>query len=224
VEPRTTVGVWLLVDVPSVAEWSWPPPRVDLPGGLQLRFEDGIPVDATDLDQALRGPRFELGTGVSVAGDESFETLQLLLATTLDRFCRLAVDRERDGGLAVVSHGADTAAILGEGSLAYLTHLLVKDGNSPAERRSEFIFHAFGPAGEGLAELMVARVRAWDSVVRATGYPRLTVHPADTAERDLPGGHVLSKPSSRLVFQWPALDGDVRGTAAEDLASAGDGR
>ncbi|MFE4822158.1 methyltransferase, FxLD system [Streptomyces sp. NPDC056704] len=199
-------------------------PRVDLPGGLQLRFEDGIPADATDLDQALRGPRFELGTGVSVGGDESFETLQLLLATTLDRFCRLAVDRERDGGLAAVPHGADAAAILGEGSLAYLTHVLVKDGNSPAERRSEFIVRAFGPAGQGLAELMAARVRAWDSVLRATGYPRLTVHPADTAERDLPDGHVLSKPNCRLVFHWPALDGDVRVTAAEDLASAGDGR
>ncbi|MFM9540149.1 methyltransferase, FxLD system [Streptomyces turgidiscabies] len=200
-------------------------PAVDLPGGLQLRFEDGLPADTAGLDQALRGPRYELGTSVSVAGDESFETLQLLLATTLDGFCRLAVDGERDGGLASVPRGADAAAMVGEGSLAYLTHVLVKDGDTPAERRSEFIVHAFGPVAEDLAGQMAARVRAWDSTVRAAGYPHLTVHPPGTADRDLPEGHVLDKAESRLVFHWPSLDGDARlAAAAGDLTSAGDSR
>lgn len=200
-------------------------PAVDLPGGLQLRFEDGLPADTAGLDHALRGPRYELGTSVSVAGDESFETLQLLLATTLDGFCRLAVDGERDGGLASVPRGADAAAMVGEGSLAYLTHVLVEDGGTAAERRSEFIVHAFGPAGEDLAGQMAARVRAWDSTVRAAGYPHLTVHPAGTADRDLPDGHVLDKAESRLVFHWPSLDGDARlAPAAGDPTSAGDSR
>ncbi|MGW0947852.1 methyltransferase, FxLD system [Streptomyces sp. NPDC002623] len=200
-------------------------PTVDLPGRLRLRFEDGLPADTAGLDQALRGPRYELGTGVSVAGSESFETLQLLLATTLDGFCRLAVDGEYDGGPASVPRGADAAALVNEGSLAYLTHVLVQDGDTPAERRSEFIVHAFGPAGEGLAEQMAARVRAWDSTVRAAGYPRLTVYPAGTADRDLLDGHVLDKADSRLVFHWPALNSDTPVAAVADaLTNSGDSR
>ncbi|MFD3842470.1 methyltransferase, FxLD system [Streptomyces sp. NPDC058642] len=182
---------------------------VDLPGALQLRFADGIPANTAGLDQAVQGPRHELATGVHVAGGESFETLQLLLATTLDGFCRLAVNRERDGGLASVSRGADADALVREGSLAYLSHVLVQDGDTPADRRSEFIVHAFGPAGERLAQRMAARVRDWDSTVRSTGYPHLTVHPAGTADQDLPAGHVLDKPDSRLVFHWPALDSNT---------------
>ncbi|MDH6522200.1 hypothetical protein [Streptomyces sp. SAI-090] len=200
-------------------------PTVDLPGGLQLRFEDGLPADAAGLDQSVRGPRYELGTGVCVAGGESFETLQLLLATTLDGFCRLAVDGEHDGGLAAVPRGADAAALVSEESLAYLTHVLVEDGDTPAERRSEFIVHAFGPAGEGLAQQMAARVRDWDSTVRAAGYPHLTVHPADTADQELPEGHVLDKADSRLVFRWPALDSSAPvTTTAGDLTRAADCR
>ncbi|MEW2404172.1 hypothetical protein [Streptomyces sp. NPDC046862] len=160
-----------------------------------------------------------------MAGGESFETLQLLLATTLDGFCRLAVDGEHDGGLATVPRGADAAALVSEESLAYLTHVLVKDGDTPAERRSEFIVHAFGPAGEGLAQQMAARVRDWDSTVRAAGYPHLTVHPAGTADQELPEGHVLDKADSRLVFHWPALDSSAPATTtAGDLTSAADCR
>jgi protein-L-isoaspartate(D-aspartate) O-methyltransferase len=175
------------------------------------------------LEQALLGPRYELATGVSVAGDESFETLQLLLATTLEDFCRLALDHDRDGGLAAVPDSTAAAAILGEGSMAYLTYVKVRDGDTPAERRSEFVVHAVGPAREGLAGQLAARVRAWDRTVRAAGYPRLSVHPAGTADRDLPDGHVLDKTTSRMIFHWPGLDEDVRGTAA-GLTSTGDDR
>jgi protein-L-isoaspartate(D-aspartate) O-methyltransferase len=112
-----------------------------------------------------------------------------------------------------------------EGSLAYLTHVLVKDGDTPAERRSEFMIHAFGPAGEGLAEQMAARVSTWDSSVRTAGYPHLTVHPAGTTDRDLPDGAVLDKENCRLVFHWPDRDGDAPVTAATGaLTVSGDGR
>ncbi|WP_458248875.1 methyltransferase, FxLD system [Streptomyces sp. MAI_2237] len=200
-------------------------PTVDLPGGLQLRFEDGIPADTSGLEQAVLGPRFALGTGVSVAGGESFETLQLLLATTLEGFCRLAMDGERDDGLAAVPPGADAAALVSEGSLAYLTHVLVKNRNTSAERCSEFIVHAFGPAGEGLAQQMAVRVRDWESTVRAAGYPRLTVHPAGTTDQELSEGHVLDKADSRLVFHWPVLGSDTPLTpTAQDLTCSADFR
>lgn len=116
---------------------------------------------------------------LGVPGMVSFETLQLYTATTLRGFCRLARDRSGDTGLAAVPRGADAAATVEGGSLAYLTHVLVKDGETPQERRSEFVVHACGPAGPVLAERMAACVRAWDRKARRAGYPLMTVHPAN---------------------------------------------
>ncbi|WP_055527449.1 methyltransferase, FxLD system [Streptomyces graminilatus] len=201
-------------------------PTAALTGGLTIRFEDGAPADTSGLDKALHGPRCEVATGVTVAGGESFETLQLLLATTLEGFCRLAVDRKQDGGLAAVPSGLDAAAaVLSQDTLAYLTYVTVAEGTTAAARRSEFMVHAVGPDREALAEQVSARVRDWDRAVRHTGYPRLTVHPANAPDRDLPAGHVLDKLTSRLVFHWPDLHQQQAGTAADGaLASAGEAR
>ncbi|MFI9325206.1 methyltransferase, FxLD system [Kitasatospora aureofaciens] len=178
-------------------------PVVDLAGGeLRLRFEDGPAGDTTGLEEALRGERHEARTGVTVAGGESFETLQLYLATTLPSFCRLAGDRDKDTGIATFDRSGNTPALLGDGSLAYLTYVWVKDGETPAERRAEFVAHAFGESGPALADRLAAAVRRWDEHVRGHGYPRMTVHPSTTPDSVLPAGHVVDKVLSRLVFHW----------------------
>ncbi|MER5639037.1 methyltransferase, FxLD system [Kitasatospora sp. NPDC002227] len=167
-------------------------------GELRVRFEDGavLDVDAVVLEAALRGERFEVRSGVTVAREESFETLQLYLATTVPGFCRLALERRADTGFAAVVPAADAAAVLGSGSLAYLTHVPV---GAPSQS-VEFVAHAFGEEGAGLAARLAAAVRIWDGHVRGRGYPGLAVHGADTGRT---GGHVVSKPASRLVFSWP---------------------
>ncbi|WEH31971.1 hypothetical protein PZB75_00375 [Streptomyces sp. AM 4-1-1] len=179
-------------------------PTVNLADGqLQLRFEDGAPGDTAGLDEALRGTRHEVPTGVTVAGNESFETLQLYLATTVPGFCRLAGNKKKDTGIAAVPRGADAAAVLGDGALAYLTHIPVQEGETPAEHRAEFIAHAFGEQGPALADRLATAVRSWDRHVRGHGYPGLTVHPPSTADGELPAGHLLDKHHTRLVFTWP---------------------
>ncbi|MFD4554893.1 methyltransferase, FxLD system [Streptomyces sp. NPDC058469] len=178
-------------------------PVADVRGGeLQLRFEDGEPADVSGIEDALRGPRHEVPTGVTVAPQESFETLQLYLATTVPGFCRLALDRDRDIAIAAVPRGANAPAVLGDGSMAYLTHVPVTDTATSEQGRAEFIAHAYGLNGPRLAEQLATAVRSWDQHVRPHGYPELTVFPAGTADRDLPTGHVLDKPHSRLVFTW----------------------
>jgi protein-L-isoaspartate(D-aspartate) O-methyltransferase len=178
-------------------------PVADLRGGeLRLRFEDGEPADVSGIEDALCGPRHELPTGVTVAPMESFETLQLYLATTLPGFCRLALDRTRDTRTVAVPRGANAPTVLGAGSLAHLTHVPVTDPGTSERGRSEFIAHAYGPDGARLAERLAAAVRSWDRHVRPRGYPELAVFPTGTPERDLPTGHVLDKPNSRLVFTW----------------------
>jgi protein-L-isoaspartate(D-aspartate) O-methyltransferase len=182
-------------------------PVVDLAGGeLRVCFEDGPVGDAAGLEEALRGPRHEVRTGVTVAGGESFETLQLCLATTVPGFCRLARDREKDTGIAAFAGGDNAAALLRDGCLAYLGYVWVPDGGTAAQRRAEFVVHAFGGHGPAVADQFASAVRCWDQHVRGHGYPRLTVHPATTPDGDLPAGHVLDKRLSRLVLPWPGPD------------------
>ncbi|MEU1788099.1 methyltransferase, FxLD system [Streptomyces sparsogenes] len=189
-------------------------PAVPLAGGeVTVRWEDGEPGDTSGLEKALRGPRRELSTGLVVRGTFNFETLQIYAATTLPGFCRLAAP----AGSTLVAH-QDTAAMLSDGSLAYLTHRKIKDAPDPSDRLTEFFIHAYGPAADQLAERFADCVRTWDQKVRGSGYPPLTVHPAGTPNGQLPTGDVLDKPSARFVFQWP---GRVRDRAQGLLTDGG---
>ncbi|MEV0302349.1 methyltransferase, FxLD system [Streptomyces prasinus] len=181
-------------------------------GEVTVRWEDGVPGDTAGLEEALRGPRYELATGLVVPGMFSFETLQVYAATTLPGYCRLTAPE----GSALVAR-QQTIAMLADGSLAYLAHTRIKDGPTPADRRYEFSVHAYGPAAAGLAERFAACVRDWDRHVRESGYPPMTVHPAGTPDGLLPAGDVLDKPSARLVFHWPGR----APAGAQDLLSAG---
>ncbi|MDX3204801.1 methyltransferase, FxLD system [Streptomyces scabiei] len=174
-------------------------PAVPLADGkVTVRWEDGTPADTAGLDEALRGPRHERSTSLVVRGIFNFETLQVYAATTLPGFCRLSAPK----GSTFVEQ-QDAAAILADGSLAYLTYRKVRDAPEPADRMTEFFIHAYGPAAEEVAERFAECVRVWDREVRESGYPPMTVHPAATPDDQLPPGDVLDKPSARLVLQWP---------------------
>jgi protein-L-isoaspartate(D-aspartate) O-methyltransferase len=116
-----------------------------------------------------------------------------------------------------IAKAADAPAVLGDASLAYLIHTRVEDSRVPQDRAWEFVVHAFGRQGPQLAQRLAATVRAWDRHVRGSGDPVLTVHPAGTPDSALPGGDVLDKPLSRLVFQWPGRDVHVPAPAARPL-------
>jgi hypothetical protein len=175
-------------------------PAISLADGkVTVRWEDGTPGATAGLDEALRGPRHERSTGLVVRGVFNFETLQVYAATTLAGFCRLSAP---EGSPLVAQQ--DAAAILADGSLAYLTYRKVKDAPEPADRMTEFFTHAYGPAAEEVAERFAECVRVWDREVRESGYPPMTVHPAATPDDQLPPGDVLDKPSARLVLQWRA--------------------
>ncbi|MER6271661.1 methyltransferase, FxLD system [Streptomyces sp900105755] len=190
-------------------------PAVPLAGGeVTVRWEDGEPGGTAGIEAALRGPRHELTTGLVVRGIFNFETLQVYAATTLPGFCRLATSK----GSALVAQ-QDAAAMLSDGSLAYLTYRKIKDAPDPADRLTEFFIHGYGPAADELAERFADSVRTWDQQVRESGYPPMTVHPAGTPDEQLPTGDVLDKPSARLVFQWPGRAPD----GAQDLLPAGVG-
>ncbi|MFF6772719.1 methyltransferase, FxLD system [Streptomyces sp. NPDC012637] len=189
-----------------------------LDGELTLRFEHGTAAETAGLrlEEALRGPRHEITTGVTMGTGAYFGSLQLYAATTLPDFCRLAA--HRDTGVTAIAKDRDAPAVVADASLAYLTHVQTRHGELPEDKEWEWVVHAFGEQGLQLAEQLAATVRAWDRHVRADDNdkhadPLLTVHPAGTPDDLLPAGHVLDKEHCRLVFQWPDRDGHLPGPA-----------
>ncbi|WP_435260464.1 hypothetical protein [Streptomyces sp. 1222.5] len=183
-----------------------------LNGGLTLRFNDGAAADTEGLEQALRGPRHEVATGVTMGANAYCGSLQLYAATTLPAFCRLHAHQDPEEGVTGIAKDRDASAIVGDASLAYLIHIQTKDGDRPEEKEWEWRVHAFGEQGPDLAEQLAATVWAWAHHVRAEdndqhAAPSLTVHPAGTPDHLLPAGDVLDKASSRLVFRWPGRNG-----------------
>ncbi|WP_237520399.1 MULTISPECIES: hypothetical protein [unclassified Streptomyces] len=185
-----------------------------LDGGLTLRFDDGAADDTEGLEEALRGRRHEVATGVTMGANSYFGSLQLYAATTLPAFCRLHAYQDPQVGVTGIAKDRDAPAIVSDASLAYLIHIQTKDGDRPQDKQWEWVVHAFGEQGPELAEQLAATVRAWDRHVRAEDNdqhadPSLTVHPAGTPDHLLAAGDTLTKASHRLVFRWPGRGGHL---------------
>ncbi|WP_344282132.1 methyltransferase, FxLD system [Actinomadura napierensis] len=168
-------------------------------GEIALRFDDGLPLEPSRLDNAVRTPRAESWTGVRVGRQESFDTLQLFLATVLPGFCIMAVNPDLDTGLVSPSNKWFSMATVDDGGFAYLTTRPTTDPQTV-----EFGAHAFGPNGPRLAEIVAAQVRVWDQEQRGGPGPRIEVHPAGTPDDRLPTGRVVDKRHSRVVLSWSA--------------------
>ncbi|MYY10135.1 methyltransferase, FxLD system [Streptomyces sp. SID4919] len=179
---------------------------------ITLRFDDGLPADPNLLDNALRTPRVETWTGVTVRRGVPVDSLQLYLATVLPGFCTMAVSAELDTGLvAPYNKRFSLAAVSEDGrNLAYITPRLTADGPF-----FEYGAHALGPEATAFADEVAGHLRAWDQDHRGGPGPRITVYPAGTPDDQIPelaDGRVIDKKHSRVALSWPmasAADQDV---------------
>ncbi|WP_307840090.1 methyltransferase, FxLD system [Streptomyces sp. G44] len=165
-------------------------------GEIRLRFPEGGTADVEQLTQALEAPRLERRTGVTLPGNTPFDKLMLWLATTMDGFCRLAVDPNLDTGLVERPKGWDAAAVIRDGSLVRL--LLQQTGTSTWE----WVIHAYGPAAEQLAEEMTQQVTIWDRDHHIRDAPRLTIRSRLEGDTEPTGARTLVKQHTRLDFDW----------------------
>jgi protein-L-isoaspartate(D-aspartate) O-methyltransferase len=165
---------------------------------IALRFDDdGWPADPHALDGVLATDRAEAWSGVTIGRMESFDSLQLWLATSLRGFCLLAADREHDDGLVDRDNRWLNLAAVEHDSFAYVV-------SRPVESDSfEFGAHAFGPRGSAMVDELVQLVRAWDERRYGQG-PTFTVWPKETPDEAMPSGLVIDKRHSRITVAWPA--------------------
>lgn len=165
---------------------------------IGLRFDDGLPADPSKLDNAVRTPRVELWTGVTIGVSELLDTLQMHLAITLPGFCIMAVDPDLDTGIVVpVNKGYSLAAVEG-GNFAYLTTRRTEDN-----KHVEFAVHALGPEAQAFAEKIADHLRDWERERRGGPAPVIRVYPAGTPDDQVSGDQVIDKVYSRISLSWP---------------------
>lgn len=165
---------------------------------IALRFDDGLPPEPSRLDNAVRTPRVELWTGVTVGVRELLDTLQMHLAITLPGFCIMAVDPDLDTGIvAPANKGWSLAAVDGP-NFAYLTTRRTDDG-----RHVEFAVHALGPGAQDFAEKVAGHLRDWEGERRRGPSPIIRIYPAGTPDDQVLGDRVIDKVHSRISLSWP---------------------
>jgi protein-L-isoaspartate(D-aspartate) O-methyltransferase len=164
--------------------------------GLRL---DGHPdPDVDGLRAALRSPRLEAWTGVTLAGNESNEHLDLWLATALDNLPLLAgTPAARERGLIASVSPLGVPTLVDGDSFAYRT---VRRTDNPERFELGAIGH--GPQGQKVAERLVEEIQLWDREHRGDR-AHVEIHPAGTPDEQLPAGRIVDRPHTRVLITWP---------------------
>lgn len=179
---------------------------------VALRFDDDNgPAEPGLLDGVLDTKRCDVWTGVTVQGQEPFDSLPLWLATTLPGFGQLSVDPHYE---PAVDGGPEMAVPQGRwfpsayvdthgDSLAYLGTRRCDDG------LFEFGAHAFGPHADTAAEGMAEQIRAWGRDHRDGLGPVIAVWPQEISDHEpsssqnIAASSVVTKRHTRITISWP---------------------
>ncbi|MFI6209111.1 hypothetical protein ACIBAI_22350 [Streptomyces sp. NPDC051041] len=88
-------------------------------------------------------------------------------------------------------------------ALAYgdsLAYLILEPAEAPDGKRYRLGTAGYGPAGPEMAERMAAHLHAWNN--DRSLLPSTSAYPAATPDEKLTGGHIIDKPSVRLVITY----------------------
>ncbi|MYU02158.1 MULTISPECIES: methyltransferase, FxLD system [unclassified Streptomyces] len=172
-----------------------------LPGDtIRLHHDQDLEgIDAKRLGHAVATPATEVWSHTRIGRQESFDGIWLRATAFEDAACRIEVTA------AALKHGVRRPAIPGRSvalvngdSIAYL--ILTIDEHETEARQVLLGAAGYGPDGETLAKRLIAHITAWGA--DPTAVPHMTIHPVDTADADLPEGHVINKDDSRIVLSY----------------------
>ncbi|MGH3830396.1 MAG: methyltransferase, FxLD system [Pseudonocardiaceae bacterium] len=158
-------------------------------------------VDTAALGEVFSTPRAQAWSGVKVRKRENFGYLDLWLAM-LPGFCLLSATQDaiERGLVSPTWHMANPALLHRGDSLAYRAKLRPVDAEGTVR---ELGAYAHGPDAAEAADRFAEQIRIWDQNHRHGPGPRLTVHPADTPDTELPSGLVTDRRHTRIVLSWP---------------------
>ncbi|MGH3754368.1 MAG: methyltransferase, FxLD system [Pseudonocardiaceae bacterium] len=167
---------------------------------VDLCLDAGQQVETAALGEVLSTPRAQAWSGVTVRRRENFSGVDLWVAR-LPGFCLLSATQDAvDRGLVSPTWYMAIPALVEGLSLAYRAKLRPVDAD---ETMRELGAYAHGPDAAEAADRFADQIRIWDRDHRHGLGPRLTVHPADTPDADLPTGLVTDRRHTRIVISWP---------------------
>ncbi|MGH3922308.1 MAG: methyltransferase, FxLD system, partial [Pseudonocardiaceae bacterium] len=168
---------------------------------VSLWLDAGQQVETVSLGEVLSTPRAQAWSGVTVRKGETFDDVDLWLARLPD-FCILSATQDAvNRGLVSPDWHLITLALVDRGSsLAYLAKLRPVHADKIVR---ELGAYAHGPDAVEVADRFVEQIRIWDRDHRHGPGPRLTVHPANTPDAELPSGLVVDRRHTRIVISWP---------------------
>jgi protein-L-isoaspartate(D-aspartate) O-methyltransferase len=167
---------------------------------IALRLDSEQTVDAEALRAALSSPRVVRSSGVEVGGFESFDELDLFLATVLEDFGLLvATPAAIESGLVERSARMGAKTALAGGSFAYRA----SQATSQERTSFEFVVYGHGPDAGDVADRYVALIREWDRVHRHGSAARIEVFPAGTPDAEIGEGRLIDKKHTRVLISWP---------------------
>ncbi|MBR7825837.1 methyltransferase, FxLD system [Actinospica sp. MGRD01-02] len=166
-----------------------------------LHFDEGGPVDAGLLRTVLDNDPVTAGSGVSVARQEPYDSLQLYLAAVLPSTASLVFASPGAGRDLPDPQAGFPVFAYGGGTIAYMT---VRQHGEGDAARFELVACGLGPDAANAAAKLRDLVRAWDRELRAERLqPQVTI--AFAAQSVVPGSrrHLLAKTRSTLVLCYP---------------------
>ncbi|MFF8913831.1 methyltransferase, FxLD system [Streptomyces sp. NPDC015032] len=171
-----------------------------LPGDkIRLHHDQDLRFDAERLNDAFATPVTEIWSDTRIGREESFDGVWLRATVFEDAVCRIEVTEQAlKGGVRRPAKPFRSVALVGGDSLAYL--ILSIDEEADPARQVHLGAAGYGPDGAALAKKLAAHITAWGADRGAV--PRLTVHPVEAADQDLPEGHVIVKEDSRIVLSY----------------------
>ncbi len=165
-----------------------------LADGVVLRVDDHDPVDEAAVRAAVHSPSHGLWTGLTIHDHEPTAHLDLWLVTADTRFGRLTVDTARHDGRLTPARRWAGATIHDGTTIAYVTLRPL------APDTDELGVTAHGPRAVTLAAQLTDLLHHWRK--EGPTEPVITAHPADTPDDQLPTGHRIDRPNSRLTVSW----------------------
>jgi protein-L-isoaspartate(D-aspartate) O-methyltransferase len=168
-------------------------------GAVRLVFDEQPPADLSRLDGVLEYEPVVVDSGAGLRIGELWATMQMWLATTVPRFCRIIVDQAANKASPRPLGGIHTGMAATDGAnLAYVASRRLGGNDLALE------VHAYGPAPAALAEVVAEQLRIWDRDHRGGPGPQYLVYPTATPDEHLPAADfVVGKRHSRVLISWP---------------------
>lgn len=140
---------------------------------VKIHWDRDQEVDLAKLFGVLDYPITQVWSGVTIANDESWDSLWLRLTVTQTSVCRLNVSTDVSATVCNPIAPIRTPALVRESSIAYLVS---RQQETAGVMCWELGAAGHGPASEKLISLLVEDIRKWNEE-RAAAQPRLTIYP-----------------------------------------------